>query len=129
MARVETLAAWLDQHLGEYPAGFRQAIHLELALLALLSGRSDDVKRHVDASKGGIVDPARRQLLTARLAFQEGQWEECRRAIQAARKSLPRGMDAGLNLLTSDQLDQLEAEAAMAERSGVTITDHAIGQE
>jgi hypothetical protein len=129
MARVETLAAWLDQHLEEYPAGFRQAIHLELALLALSSGRSGDVKRHVDASKGGIVDPARRQLLTARLAFQEGQWEECRRTILAARKALARGMDAGLNLLTASQLDQLEAAAGLAERTGAPPPDHPVEQK
>lgn len=129
MARVETLAAWLDQHLEEYPAGFRQAIHLELALLALSSGRPGDVKRHVDASKGGMVDPARRQLLTARLAFQDGQREECRRAILAARKALPRGMDAGLNLLTASQLDQLAAEAGLAERTGAPPPDHPVEQK
>lgn len=129
MVRAERLAAWLDQHLEEFPAGFRQAIHLELALLALQRGRSGDVKRHVEASKGGIVDPARRQLLAARLAFEEGQWEECRRAIVAARKALPRGMDAGLNLLTTDQLGQLEAEVAMAERREPISADRTIEQK
>ena len=129
MARAERLATWLDQHLEEFPAGFRQAIHLELALLALQAGRSGEVKRHVEASKGGIVDPARRQLLAARLAFEEGQWEECRQAILAARKALPRGMDAGLNLLTTDQLGQLEAEVAMAERREPISADRAIEQK
>jgi hypothetical protein len=116
MAQVEPLAAWLDSHLEQFPDGFRQAIHLDLALLAYEAGRLADLDRHAARTKGGVVDPSRRQLLAATLALRDGRGEDCRQAIVAARRLLPRGMDPGLNHMTSDQLDQLEVALAAASR-------------
>ena len=115
--RVEALAGWLDQHLEDYPDGFRQGIHLELALLCLESGRLDDCRRHVSSSRGGVVDPARRGLLAATLARNEGRNDEARLAISEARRALPRGMDPGINCFTADQLDRLEAALGGDQRT------------
>lgn len=120
--QVESLAGWLNEHVAEYPAGFRQAIHLELALIALESNvRADgvspgEIERHTSATSGGMVDPARRKLLAAKLALREDRLEEARQAIGEARKALPRGIDPGLNRFTADQIDQLEALITAASR-------------
>jgi len=114
-AQVESLAAWLNEHVAEYPAGFRQAIHVDLALLALDSEAGSEagspavIERHVAAAADGMVEPARRKLLAAKLAFRDGRLDEARQAIGEARKALPRSTDPGVSYLTADQLDQLEA--------------------
>ena len=114
--RVEPLMDWLDKHLEYYPDGFRQAVHLELALLALDSNAGSTghsrvaAERHMTAAAGGIVDPARRQLLAAAFALREGRFDEAQLAIIEARRVLPRGMDPGINLFTADQLDRLEGD-------------------
>ncbi|NDD62848.1 MAG: hypothetical protein EBZ36_02545 [Acidobacteria bacterium] len=83
-AQVESLAAWLNEHVAEYPAGFRQAIHVDLALLALDSEAGSEaaspavIDRHVAAAAGGMVEPARRKLLAAKLAFRDGRLDEAR---------------------------------------------------
>lgn len=112
MAEVESLAKWLDFHLEQYPDGFRQGIHLEMALLADESNRPDDFDRHLQLAKGGIVDRSRRLLLEATLAYRNGYHEESRRTIESARQARSRGIDLGLNLLTTDQLNRLEAKAS-----------------
>lgn len=111
MIAVESLAKWLDLHLEQYPDGFRQSIHLELALLADESNRPDDFDRHRLQSKGGIVDRSRRLLLEATLAYRNAHPDDSIRSIESARRARSRGMDPGLNLLTTDQLDRLEAKA------------------
>ncbi|MEY4166636.1 MAG: hypothetical protein RIR52_460 [Acidobacteriota bacterium] len=114
--RVEPLMDWLDKHLEYYPDGFRQAVHLELALLALDSNAGSTghshvaAERHMTAAAGGIVDRARRQLLAAAFALREGRFDEAQLAIIEARRVLPRGMDPGINLFTADQLDRLEGD-------------------
>ncbi|MFZ4984714.1 MAG: hypothetical protein ACOYLF_04545 [Blastocatellia bacterium] len=114
--RVEPLMDWIDKHLEYYPDGFRQAVHLELALLALDSNAGSTghsrvaAERHMTAAAGGIVDPARRQLLAAAFALREGRFDEAQLAIIEARRVLPRGMDPGINLFTADQLDRLEGD-------------------
>jgi len=114
--RVEPLMDWLDKHLEYYPDGFRQAVHLELALLALDSNAGSTghsrvaAERHMTAAAGGIVDPARRQLLAAAFALREGRFDGAQLAIIEARRVLPRGMDPGINLFTADQLDRLEGD-------------------
>ncbi|MFM8395781.1 MAG: site-2 protease family protein [Acidobacteriota bacterium] len=116
MARVEPLAHWLADHVDQYPDGFRQAIHLDLAILALDPTRGTDqdfgisAASHAAAASGGIVDPARRQLLAAILAFKDGRVEEARIKISEARRLLARGMDPGVNHFTVDQLDRLAAQ-------------------
>ena len=114
--RVEPLMDWIDKHLEHYPDGFRQAVHLELALLSLDSNVGSTghscvaAERHMTAAAGGIVDPARRQLLAAAFALREGRFDEAQLAIIEARRVLPRGMDPGINLFTADQLDRLEGD-------------------
>lgn len=114
--RVEPLMDWIDKHLEHYPDGFRQAVHLELALLSLDSNVGSTghscfaAERHMTAAAGGIVDPARRQLLAAAVALREGRFDEVQLAIIEARRVLPRGMDPGINLFTADQLDRLEGD-------------------
>ena len=114
--RVEPLMDWIDKHLEYYPDGFRQAVHLELALLSLDSNVGSTghscvaAERHMTAAAGGIVDPARRQLLAAAFALREGRFDGAQLAIIEARRVLPRGMDPGINLFTADQLDRLEGD-------------------
>ena len=114
IAEVESLAKWLDGHLEQYPDGFRQAVHLELALLAHESNYQADFDRHLLLAKGGIVDRPRRLLLEATQAFRGGQSELALRKIESARQARRRGMDPGLNLMTTDQLDRLEAKVGAA---------------
>jgi len=115
MGQVRPLAHWLADHVDQYPDGFRQAIHLDLAVFALDPTREADpdpgisAATHTAAASGGVVDPARRQLLAAIQACHDERFEEARLAISEARRLLARGMDPGVNHFTADQLDRLAA--------------------
>ena len=104
IARYRTL---LEGGVDGFPSGFRQSIHVELAIGAWLAGETDAVRRHVAASKGGIVEKSRRLLAQAALASLEGRHEDCERDRSLAIKALAKASDAGQMKLTKDQLDML----------------------
>lgn len=96
--------ALLESSVDGYPSGFKQSIHIELAICAWLAGDTDAVRRHLKASKGGIVEKSRRLLAQAALAKLEGRAEDCERDRLLAIKSLEKSTDAGQRKLTEDQL-------------------------
>jgi len=104
IARYRTL---LEESVAEYPSGFRQSIHIELAICAWLAGDTAAVRRHLAASKGGIVEKSRRLLAQAALARLEGRHEDCERDRLLAIQTLAKASDAGQRKLTEDQLAAL----------------------
>jgi hypothetical protein len=99
----------LEDSVDAYPSGFKQSIHVELAICAWLAGDVDAVKRHLKASQGGIVEKSRRLLAQAALAKLEGREEDCERDRLLAIKLLPKASDAGQSKLTEDQLEMLQS--------------------
>ena len=99
--------ALLESSVDGYPSGFRQSVHVELAIGAWLAGDTDTVRRHLAASKGGIVEKSRRLLAQAALARLEGREEDCERDRLLALKALAQASDAGQQKLTEDQLAML----------------------
>lgn len=100
-------AAWLAEHVDDYPQGFRQAVTLELCLVAAQAADLDAARLWWQRSRGGVVDAARRALAEASLAALEGDQLRADQAMAAAARALPRGMDPGVNQLTADQLGAL----------------------
>ena len=98
----------LEDGVDGYPSGFRQAIHVEIAIGAWLAGDTDAVRRHLSAGEGGIVEESRRMLARAALARLEGHDDDCQRHRQRATEALARSTDAGLAKLTRDQLAMLD---------------------
>lgn len=98
----------LENDIDQFPSGFKQPVHVELAVCAWLAGDADAVRRHLDNSKGGLVDESRRLLAQAALAKLEGRDEDCERDRLRAIKALPKSADAGQAKLTEDQLAMLE---------------------
>jgi len=102
--------ALLEDGVDGYPSGFRQSIHVELAVCAWLAGDMDAIRRHLKASKGGVVEKSRRLLAHAALAKLEGRDEDCERDRLLAIKALAKASDAGQRKLTEDQLAMLEVD-------------------
>ena len=103
-ADIARYRALLEASIDDYPSGFRQSIHVELALCAWLAGDTDAARRHIAASKGGIVEKSRRLLAQAALARMEGRDADCERDRLLAMKALAVASDAGQGKLTEDQL-------------------------
>ncbi len=99
----------LEESLDAYPSGFKQSVHVELAICAWLAGDADAARRHLMASKGGIVEKSRRLLAQAALAKLEGQEGDCERNRLLALELLPKSSDAGQSKLTEDQLEMLQS--------------------
>ena len=97
----------LESSVDGYPSGFRQSVHVELAIGAWLAGDTDAVRRHLAASQGGIVEKSRRLLAQAALARLEGRDEDCERDRLLALKALAKASDAGQQKLTEEQLAML----------------------
>lgn len=106
-AEIARYRAALEDGVEGYPSGFKQGIHIELAICAWLAGDPDAVRRHLDASKGGIVEKSRRLLAQAALAQLEGRNEDSERDRLLAIKALTKASDAGQRKLTEDQLAML----------------------
>lgn len=115
-AEIARYRAQLADGVDGFPAGFRQSIHIELAISAWLAGDTNAVRRHLQESKGGIVDKSRRLLAQAALAKLEGRDEDCERDRLLAVKALSEASDAGQRKLTEDQLAMLESGSARADR-------------
>ena len=101
----------LEAGVDGYPSGFRQSIHIELAVCAWLAGDTDAVRRHLEAGQGGIVEKSRRLLALAALAKLEGRDEDCERDRLLAIKALTKASDAGQRKLTEDQLAMLQSRS------------------
>ena len=101
----------LEENINEYPSGFRQAVRIELAICAWLAGETEAVRRHLEESKGGIVEKSRRHLAEAALAKLEGRDADCEKECQLARKELDATYDAGQAKLTEDQIAMLNVRA------------------
>lgn len=108
-ADIARYRALLEDSIDDYPSGFRQSIHVELALCAWLAGDTDAARRHVAASKGGIVEKSRRLLAQAALAKLEGRDADCERDRLLATKALADASDPGQARLTEDQLAMLRS--------------------
>lgn len=106
-ADIAHYRALLESSVEGYPPGFRQSVHVELAIGAWLAGDTDAVRRHLAAGKGGIVEKSRRLLAQAALARLEGRDEDCERDRLLALKALATASDAGQQKLTEDQLAML----------------------
>jgi len=108
IARYQTL---LQEGVDLYPSGFRQSIHVELAICAWLAGDAESVRRHLRASRGGIVEKSRRLLAEGALAQLEGRAADCERNRLLAIQALAKASDAGLSRLTADQLALLQSKS------------------
>jgi len=108
-ADIAKYGRWLEDSVDAYPSGFKQSVHVELAICAWLAGDVDAIKRHLKASQGGIVEKSRRLLAQAALAKLEGREEDCERDRLLAIKLLPKASDAGQSKLTEDQLEMLQS--------------------
>ena len=114
-ARATELAEQLGAGLSDYPAGFRQAMAVELVLFHALYRHDLDAALAFHAhGRGGIVDPARRALAEGALAALQGDPSAALRCIEKARRSLAKSSDRGLRLFTADQLAQLQSQLASA---------------
>jgi hypothetical protein len=114
-ADIVRYQALLEKSVGGYPTGFRQAIFVELAICAWLAGDTEAVRRHLKASRGGIVEKSRRFLAEAALAKLEGRDEDCERNRLLAIQSLAKEFDAGQRQLTEDQLAMLQGRPSEAK--------------
>lgn len=94
----------LEDSVDEYPSGFKQSIYIELAICAWLSGETDNARRYLEASQGGVVEKSRRLLAQAALAKLEGRHEDCDHDCLLAIQALAKASDAGQVKLTQDQL-------------------------
>lgn len=94
----------LEDSVDEYPSGFKQSIYVELAICAWLSGETDNARRYLEASKGGVVEKSRRLLAQAALAKLEGRHEDCDHDRLLAIQALAKASDAGQVKFTQDQL-------------------------
>ena len=98
----------LGNNIDQFPAAFRQTVHVELAICAWQSGDTDGVRRHLEQSNGGIVEKSRKLLAQAALAKLEGRDADCERDRLLAVKALAKTSDAGQAKLTEDQLAMLK---------------------
>jgi hypothetical protein len=99
----------LEESVDAFPSGFKQSVHVELAICAWLAGDKQAVEKHLQASQGGMVEKSRRLLAQASLAKLEGREGDCERDRLLAIKLLPKATDAGESKLTEDQLDMLQS--------------------
>lgn len=104
---IKRYRALLESSVDGYPSGFKQSIHIELAICAWLARDTDAVRRHLKASRGGIVEKSRRLLAQAALAKLEGRDGDCERDRLLAIDAQANASDAGQRKLTEDQLEML----------------------
>jgi hypothetical protein len=99
---------WMQQHIEQYPQGFRQSLILEICLDYLRQGRLEEARRWMKKSAGGIVDESRRALVEAELALAENNKEQAIKAIAKARKLSRRTYDNGMRIMTLEQIERAE---------------------
>lgn len=106
--RAGVYIEWLEQHIEQYPQGFRQSLTLEICLDCLRQGKLEDARNWMKKSAGGIVDESRRALVEAELALAENDKPRAIKSIAKARKLSGRSYDNGVRLMTLDQILQVE---------------------
>lgn len=106
--------AWLEQHIDQYPQGFRQSLTLEICLNYLLRNELEEARGWMKKSAGGIVDESRRALIEAEFALAENDKLRATELLTKARKLSSRSYDNGLRVMTLDQI-------ALAEKKLVKI--------
>ena len=99
----------LAQGVDRFPDGFRQAIHVDLAICAGLQGDREPARRHLSWSRGGVVETSRRLLGKAIVAQLDGRFEESRINAEDAIRALPMALDPGLAELTREQIGRLQS--------------------
>ncbi|MEN9706083.1 MAG: hypothetical protein RLZZ393_1962 [Pseudomonadota bacterium] len=99
----------LAQGVDRFPDGFRQAIHVDLAICAGLQGDRESARRHLSWSRGGVVETSRRLLGKAIVAQLDGRFEESRINAEDAIRALPKALDPGLAELTREQIGRLQS--------------------
>ncbi|MFN7271293.1 MAG: site-2 protease family protein [Gammaproteobacteria bacterium] len=104
---IERYGREIEEGLASYPTGFKQSLHVELAICGWLKGDAEAVRRHLGESRGGVVEKSRRLLAQAALARLESRSEDCERHRLLAIKALAKASDAGQGKLTEDQLAML----------------------
>lgn len=105
--RIAHYRVLLAEHVEAFPDGFRQSIHVELALLAALDGDAPTAQLQLSKANGGVVDRSRRHLAQAALARLEGRADDAARERALAGKHLHGALDAGLARLTEEQLAKI----------------------
>lgn len=115
VAGAESFLDRVEDLFDDYPDGFRQAIAIELALFeALHRRRLDEARGWLARARGGVVDVSRRRLAEAAVAALEGRRDEALSALATAEARFGASMDAGVTLLSVDQVADLRAELAAA---------------
>lgn len=109
-AQTHEHAEWLAANYTDYPLGFQQSLCIELGLFALSNGNIASAKQWHAQSKGGVVDKSRRALFEAELALADGDLGLARKFAADAQKSLHKGMDAGITVMTTERLTQLQSK-------------------
>lgn len=104
---IERYGRMVEEGLANHPSGFKQSLHVELALCGWLKGDAEAVRRHLGESRGGVVENSRRLLAQAALAKLEGRSEDCERHRLLAIEALAKASAAGQEKLTADQLTML----------------------
>lgn len=120
--RIGDAAGWIDavaQDFEAFPAGFRQALALEIAYFrARHQGDLAQARHWLAQGHGGMVEPGRREAALAAIALLEG---DCARAGDQARSgldALARASDAGAAAASAEQLRELQQ---LAQRAGAAI--------
>ena len=113
---IPAAGAWLDRVAAthdSYPAGFRQTLAIELALFeAMHRQRADLAATWLASARGGVADDSRRSLAQAAVALAQRRPDAALSALELAERRLGRSMDAGLALLSRDQMQALRQAIA-----------------
>lgn len=95
---------WLEQHIDQYPQGFRQSLTLEICLNYLSRNELEEAHGWMKKSAGGIVDESRRALVEAEFALAQNDKVRATELLAKARKLSSRSYDNGLRMMTMDQI-------------------------
>jgi hypothetical protein len=110
--RIGDAAGWIDRVAGAidaFPAGFRQALALEIAYFrARHQGDLAQARHWLALGHGGVVEPGRREAAAAAIALLEGDAARAAAQARAGLATLARASDAGGAVASADQLRELE---------------------
>ncbi|MGH8050322.1 MAG: site-2 protease family protein [Arenimonas sp.] len=112
--------AWLEQHIDQYPQGFRQSLTLEICLNYLLRDNLEEAREWMKKSTGGIVDESRRALIEAEFALSENDKDRARELLGKARKLSSRSYDNGLRIMTLEQVALAEKKLEKTDQVSTT---------
>ncbi len=101
---AKTHAAWLTENINAFPQGFRQSVMIELSVFSAKLGELENARSWLQKSSGGLVDEARRVMAEFEIALLEKNRGNAERALEKARRHSTRALDAGLNVMTLEQI-------------------------